>query len=303
VPDHAQLANAMSVSHRWALRRARAAFHVGLAGRDKSLPGLSERRILQLSGGDGPLEGRLYTPVGVSVGAPLLLYFHGGGFVVSDLDTHEALCIRLAAAGQMRVLSASYRLAPEHRFPAQLDDAIAVTRWVLEVSGLVAAEGLVLGGDSAGAYLAASAAARMQEERRGAITAQLLLYPLLQLDDAVWTSSLLRQTRLIGWAAVRYIKAQILSAGVAAPSLLDRSANLPTVIATGGVLDPVRDDAIVLADQLRSAGVRVIWREYPRLIHGFGNLTHVSEAMRQAVAEVGALIGEMARGAMPHPGN
>ena len=291
----------MSASHRWALRLARAAFHTGLAGRDNSLPGLSERRILQIKGGDGPLEGRLYRPAGVAADAPLMLYFHGGGFVVSDLDTHEALCIRLAQAGQMRVLSASYRLAPEYRFPAPLDDAVAVTRWVLEEGDLVGEQGLVVGGDSAGAYLAASAASRITGECPGAIKAQLLLYPLLHVDEQVWASSLLRETRLIGWAAVRYIKAQILSAGAAAPSLLVQSAHLPTVIATGGVLDPVRDDAVLLADQLRDAGVTVVRREYPRLIHGFGNLTHVSEAARQAVAEVGALIGEIARGLNPAP--
>lgn len=293
----ARFASAIATSHLWALQRARLAFHVGLSDRDRSLPSLAERSVLQLRGAQGSLEGRLYRPTGVPPDAPLLLFFHGGGFVVSDLDTHEALCIRLADAGRMRVLSSSYRLAPEHRFPAQLDDALAVTRQVLD-EGLAGPPGLAIGGDSAGAYIAASTAASISREVPGAITAQLLLYPLLQLDEEVWASSILRQTRVLGWAATRYIKAQILDAGASVPSLLAPSAvaPLPTVIATGGVLDPVREDALVLVEQLRGAGATVALREYPGLIHGFGNLTHASRTARDAVAEVGGLIGAATRG-------
>jgi acetyl esterase len=284
-------------SHLWALRHARAAIHTALSGHDRLLPELAELRRLQLPGAEGPLEGRLYRPIGVSADAPLLLYFHGGGFVVSDLDTHEALCIRLADAGRMRVLSAEYRLAPEHRYPAQLDDAMAVTRWMLGegAQGLDFERGLAVGGDSAGAYLAASAAAHLHAEFPGAIKAQLLLYPLLQLDGAVWAESLFEETRAIGWAAVQYINAQLLSAGVTAPSLLSLSeiAPLDSVIVAGGRLDPCKADAVVLADLLRKAGREVVWRDYPDLVHGFGNLTHVSEAARRAVAETGALIGQI----------
>jgi acetyl esterase len=293
----ARLSALADSSHLWALRRARAAIHVALSGRDHLLPQLAESRRLQLPGAEGPLEGRLYRPTGVSVDAPLLLFFHGGGFVVSDLDTHEALCIRLADAGRMRVLSAEYRLAPEHRYPAQLDDAMAVTRWMLGegASGLDLGRGVAVGGDSAGAYLAASTAAHLHADFPGAIRAQLLIYPLLQLDGAVWAESLFEETRAIGWAAVQYINAQLLGAGVTAPSLLSLSeiAPLDSVIVAGGLLDPCKVDAVVLADLLRKAGREVVWRDYPDLIHGFGNLTHVSEAARQAVAETGALIGQV----------
>jgi acetyl esterase len=291
----------VDASHLRALQFARAAIHKSLSGRDLSLPKLAERRRLALPGAAGPLDGRLYRPVGVDEDAPLLLFFHGGGFVVSDLDTHEALCIRLADAGNMRVLAASYRLAPEHRFPAQLDDVIAVTQWVLRdsLSGLNTRRGVAIGGDSAGGYLAASAAARLHDRMPGALKAQLLMYPLLQLDGALWAKSLLSETRMLGWAAVRYINAQLLDSGVSAPSLLSLGelAHLPSVIAAGGLLDPCKADALALADILRDAGREVIWRDYPTLIHGFGNLTHVSETARRAVAEIGGLIGQvLARG-------
>jgi acetyl esterase len=226
-----------------------------------------------------------------------LLFFHGGGFVLSDLDTHEALCIRLADAGRMRVLSAGYRLAPEDPFPAQLDDTVAVTRWLVAGEGaiLTGGRGIAVGGDSAGAYLAASAAARLYREHPRAIAAQLLIYPLLHLDGALWARSLLKETRLLGWAAVQYINSQLLPPGAIAPSLLCLSevALLPSVIAAGGPLDPCKPDAVELADMLRAAGQETIWRDYPTLIHGFGNLTHISNTARGAVAEIGALVGEM----------
>ena len=129
----------------------------------------------------------------------------------------------------------------------------------------------------------------------GAIRAQLLLYPLLQLDGEVWAESLFEETRAVGWAVVQYINAQLLGGGVTAPSLLSLSeiAPLDSVIVAGGRLDPCKADAVVLADLLRNAGREVVWRDYPDLVHGFGNLTHVSEAARRAVAETGALIGQI----------
>jgi acetyl esterase len=276
------MSDALTAAHRWGLARVRTAFNATLSHRDKALPALAARTVVELPGSAGPLEGRFYRPAGVAADAPILLYFHGGGFVCSSLDTHEALCIRLADAGPIRLLAASYRLAPEHRFPAQLEDALSVARWL-------AAQGqpFAVGGDSAGGYLAASVAARMPD----AVTAQLLLYPLVHLDEDVWTESLLRHTRLIGWAAVRYIRAQLLDI---APSLLSPGAvaALPTVIATGEVLDPTREDALALAERLLAAGAPVELREYPGFIHGFGNLTHVSAAARSAVAELGALAGQ-----------
>ena len=108
----------------------------------------------------------------------------------------------------------------------------------------------------------------------------------------------MRHTRAIGWAAVRYIRAQIMADAEGAPSLLapGRLAAIPTVLVTGGPLDPVAPDAEGLAQRLEAARVPVLRRAYPLMIHGFANLTHASAAIRQAVAEIGGLIGELARG-------
>jgi acetyl esterase len=217
-----------SASHRWAVQRARDASHLALANRDRKLPPLAERRELTLPGAEGPLTARLYRADGTAADAPLLLFFHGGGFIVGDLDTYESLCIRLAAAGDLRVLSASYRLAPEHRFPAQLEDALAIARAVATDQELAAGRPFAVGGDSAGGYLAASVAARLTAETPGSITAQLLIYPLLHVDEELWAADLLRHTRALGWAAVRYIRAQIHDGAGSAPSLLEPAPSQPS---------------------------------------------------------------------------
>jgi acetyl esterase len=291
-----RLAAVVEASNLWGLRRARAALHATTAGLDRTLPAIAERRVVTVPGAAGALECRLYAPVGAADDAPLMLYFHGGGFVVSDLDSHEALCVRLADAGKFRVLAASYRLAPESRFPAQLDDALAVVRWLFEKGASVLGPwtALGIGGDSAGGYLAAAAAARAHASTPGSIRAQLLLYPLLHLDESAWSEGLMRETRVLGWAAVRYINLQ-LAGGEPAPSLLaaSRIAPIPTLIASGGPLDPCRADAVALATKLRAAGRPVTVREYPTMVHGFGSLTHLSEKARLALRELGALMGEM----------
>jgi len=161
------------------------------------------------------------------------------------------------------------------------------------VSVLDTGRRIAIGGDSAGAYLAAACAASVETDHPGAIKAQLFLYPLLQLDRSMWATSLLKEARTVGWAAARYINAQLMDAGESAPSLLSLSqlALSPSVVAAGGSLNPCKADALALADMLRDAGREVIWRNYPTLVHGFGNLTHVSARAREAVAEIGSLIG------------
>ena len=303
LPTTTELKALADGSHRWALQRAREAIRLALVDKDQALPPLAERRTLTLQGGEGPREARLYRGLGAAADAPLLLYFHGGGFFSGDLDTHEALCVRLADASNLRVLSASYRLAPEHPFPAQLDDAIAIARAAIADPALAGGSPLLVGGDSAGGYLALSVAARLNAERPGAVTAQLLIYPLVHVDEAVWAADLLRHTRVLGWAAVRYIRALIRAGTEGAPSLLIPGAvsAIPTVIITGGPLDPVSPDADPLAEQLEAAGATVVRRTYPLMIHGFANLTHASATAREAAAEAGRLIAELARPAPAGP--
>ena len=219
------------------------------------------------------------------------MFFHGGGFVICDLETHDSLCRRLAAAAGMRVLSVDYRLAPEAAFPAQLDDGEAATRWAIaEAAGLgFEPTAILVGGDSAGAYIAVAVASKLNAERPGAVAGQALIYPLLELDDAAWASSVFTHSRILGRVTMGYIRAQLSLAPGVETSLvdIDLAPLPPTLIATGGALDPCRPDGRRLTARLRTAGKPVTLLEYPGLMHGFGSLTHISPASRRAMAQIG----------------
>jgi len=288
-----EVAQTIQVTRKTALARVREAVHASLSRRDRGLPDLAELRNFDVPGPAGPLPLRLYVPKSAGKTSPLLLFFHGGGFLLGDLDSHDALCVRLAHEGGFRVLACSYRLAPEAPFPAQIDDALAAAAWLKRKHRHVGGDRsrLAIGGDSAGGYLAATVAARMPR----VFNSQMLIYPLMHLDDEVWASSLISDSRIIGRLAVRYIQSQLLTGDVLAPSLLIDGglAPLPAVIVAGGPLDPCRPDAIACRDRLIAMGAPVEWRDYPGLIHGFANLTHTSQRSRDAVAEIARLTAEM----------
>lgn len=147
---------------------------------DKSPPTNLEVRDLEIPGGETPILARLYAPMGAAAATGLLVYFHGGGFVVGDLETHDGHCRRMASLSGHRVLAINYRLAPEHPFPAAHDDAVAVTRWAVDNAAALGADSrrVAVGGDSAGANLAASTALEMMNDAHRRLCFQLLLYPL-----------------------------------------------------------------------------------------------------------------------------
>ncbi len=272
---------------------------LALAGRDRTAPSMAETNDLTFDTPAGTLAARRYRPAGAVTGGPGLVFFHGGGFVISDLASHDALCRRLAHAARVTVIAAAYRLAPEAPFPAQVDDGLAATRWTLQRAasfGIDPAR-LSLGGDSAGAYIAVAVTRRLNAERGDAIAGQVLIYPLLQLEEELWASTVLADARVLGRLAVRYIRAQLKAVAMPAPSLLDPDPRLTpaTLVISGGPLDPCRPDARLYAERLAEAGVAVTCREYPLLPHGFASLTHASATARRAVAEIGALAGEMLR--------
>jgi len=277
--------------------RARKAVDFMLSRRDRALPLLAELRNFTVEGAAGPLAARLYVPQGAETPGPMLVFFHGGGFVLGDIETHDAFCVRLADAAKVRVLACRYRLAPEAAYPAQLDDALAAFRWISARAETFGArpDALALGGDSAGGYLAVAATARINAETPGAVTAQVLVYPLLTLDDDIWASSLLQDSRIVGRLAVQFIRAQL--ATTEAPSLLGTLTEKapPTLLVAGGPLDPCRPDALSYAQELAAAGVDFEERYYTALPHGFINLTHVSAPAREAVAEIGTMAGRLLR--------
>ena len=288
MPLAASVLDALAPLHLAGLNRIRNTTAMVLARRDKGAPVMRETRNLAILDAQAS-SARLFTPVGALPVGPALIFFHGGGFVLGGLESHEALCRRLADVSGLRVILATYRLAPEHVFPAQIEDAEVTVRWVLAHAadlGIDPAH-LALGGDSAGGYLAIAVTRMLNQQTPGAIKAQVLFYPLMHLEDAAWADSVFKDFRVLGRAAIRYINAQF--AGAPPPSLLGSADALtpPTIITVGGQMDPVRPDVLTYAEELRAAGIAVTLFEHPLLPHGFGNLTHVAAEARTALAEVG----------------
>jgi len=252
--------------------------------------GLARVEDLAISGLAGDLPARYYEAAGAAP-APLIVYFHGGGFVCCDLDTHDSICSWLAKSSGGRVLSVGYRLAPEAPFPAQLEDARAACAWAFQNAQRLGAapERIAVAGDSAGAYLAATMALEINRATPRAVALQILLYPLIHVHDSMWADEELRNFRFLGRVACLYIARSL--GAEALPSLLDvdLSAAPPTIVAGGGPLDPVRNDVKAFVAALRNSGVRVTERKYPVLMHGGLNFTAYSKFAVSALQEVGEL--------------
>jgi len=241
-------------------------------------------------GGAGALRARYYEAQ-AALDAPLIVFFHGGGFVCGDIDTHDSICSWLAKSSQGRVLSVGYRLAPETRFPGQIEDARAACAWALANAHLFGAwpRRIALAGDSAGAYLAARMSLELNTQTPGAVALQILLYPLVHVQDSLWAAEELRNFRFLGRVACLYIARSL--GGADLPSLLDLdlSPAPPAIVAGGGPMDPVRADVKAFIDALRRAGVVVDERKYPALMHGGLNFTAYSKIATSALQDVGAL--------------
>jgi acetyl esterase len=252
--------------------------------------GLAKVEDFTIEGPAAPLRARYYEAADAG-GAPLIVYFHGGGFVCCDIDTHDSVCSWLAKSARGRVLSVGYRLAPEARFPSQIEDVRAACAWAFQNAQRLGAEPhrIVLAGDSAGAYLAATMSLELNRVNPGAVALQILLYPLIHVQDSLWADEELRNFRFLGRVACLYIARSL--GGEALPSLLDvdLSAAPPTIVAGGGPMDPVRSDVKAFVDALRRADVRVTERKYPVLMHGGLNFTAYSRTATSALKEVGEL--------------
>jgi len=171
-----------------------------------------------------------------------------------------------------------------------LEDGETAVRWAIQQARALEIDPaqVLVGGDSAGAYIAVSTAARLNTERPGTVAGQVLIYPLLELDDDAWASSLSTHSRIVGRLAVGYIRRQ-LHLVAPPPSLAETPlAPLPpTLIVIGGHLDPCRPEGLRLAARLQGANQALKLLQYARLPHGFASLTHLSAASRRAVAEIG----------------
>jgi acetyl esterase len=238
----------------------------------------------------GGLRARLYRPRAAAGG--LLVFFHGGGFVVGDLDTHDVPCRFLAERSGAAVLSVEYRLAPEHRFPAAVDDALAAFNWARDHAAELGADPgrIAVGGDSAGGTLA-TVVARLADP-----AFQLLIYPGADWNADTYSRRRFADGFLLTAEDIAFYRDHYLADEAAAldprasPLLAEYLAgSAPAYIATGG-FDPLRDEAEEYARRLAAAGVPVALRRHEGLIHGFVNAVGISRAAALATAEMaGAL--------------
>jgi acetyl esterase len=237
---------------------------------------------------------RLYVPTDTEGRGPVLLFFHGGGFMYGDLDSHDATCRFLAERSGVRVLAIDYRLAPEHPFPAAYDDALAAHRWLVDHAAEVGADParLAVGGDSAGGNLAAGVA--IAAVRAGLPLAfQLLVYPatdaVRRTDSAAAYAEGFYLTRaFMDLANASYLPGVDLRDPRVSPLYADLPRGLaPALVATAG-FDPLRDEGEAYARRLADAGVHVELRRFPGQIHGFFNVVGVGRSARAAVAELAA---------------
>jgi acetyl esterase/lipase len=251
-------------------------------------PDVAEIRDLKIPTPDGAIPARLYHPT--SERAPgLVVYFHGGGWVIGALDDFDAVCQMLAVGSGCDVLSVDYRLAPEHRFPAAPDDAFAALRWAADE--LSDRRPIVVGGDSAGGNLAAVAARRARDDGGPALVMQLLAYPVTDHDFD--TSSyrehgasgyLLGREEMI-WFWDHYLPdASGRSDPNASPLRAAELAGLPPAHVIIAEYDPLRDEGLAYAERLAEAGVKVDVDRYDDVTHGFFTMVNYFERGDQAVA-------------------
>jgi len=263
-------------------------------------PKLALARVEEITvpGAAGPLGARLYVPDGAGERSGLLVYFHGGGFVICDLETHDNTCRFLAGEAGVRVLAVDYRRAPEHPFPAAIEDALAAFRFAASHASELGADSarVAVGGDSAGGNLAAGVALFTAGDDGPAAAFQLLFYPWLDLSCkrdsyGLFGDGFLLTEGQLDWYKGHYLLEASEAVDTRCSPLLatELSGLAPAYIATAG-FDPLRDEGEDYARRLCAAGVPTALRRHRGLIHAFVNMAGVGHAGRDALLDAaGAL--------------
>ena len=252
---------------------------------------------LEIAGPDGPVPIRIYLPVGEGP-SPVLVFLHGGGWVRGSLDAYDGLCRRLTNGADCVVVSVGYRRAPEHPFPAGLEDCYAATEWAAENAADIEGDPdrVAVGGDSAGGNLSAAVALAARDRDGPDLTHQLLVYPAVNPPSVRWFDAYdengegyLLEMEGIEWYLERYTpeRAHVGNAYAFPLRARDLSGLPPATVLTAG-FDPLRDEGVAYAERLEEAGVDVEHLHHDAQIHGFLSLyEHIDEG-REAIDDVAA---------------
>ena len=265
-------------------------------------PGVAEVRELQSFGPHGPIPLRMYRPAGAKVDTvlPVLVYYHGGGFVIGDLETHDTLCRELCNGSGCAVVAVDYRLAPEFRFPCAVDDCLAATYWVANNAQPLKIDPtrVAVGGDSAGGNLAAVIAILARDAGDLAIAFQLLIYPITDARCVAQSHTTNGQGYMLTNDTMDYFLRHYLTdesekLNLKASPLLsaDLSKLPPAFVLTAGY-DPLHDEGLQYAQRLNESGNVASYNCFSRQIHGY---IPMCRALEEANAAVSMCAGELRR--------
>jgi acetyl esterase len=262
-------------------------------------PELKSVQPLSIPSPAGSIPARIYTPIGsraINGLAPCLVFFHGGGWVIGDLDSHDVVCRKLADEGQLIVISVDYRLAPEHKFPAAIDDAIHATKWIAGNSKQLGIDTsrLTVGGDSAGGNLAAVVAIAARDGDGPAIAGQVLIYPATDFAMSHPSHSEPETSLLLTHSVIKWFRDHYLTGAAdahdwrASPARVKSLIGLPPAYVLTAGADPLRDEGDEYAQRLKQAGVPVTYRHFPGQFHGFFTMGKLLQQANVAAGEIGA---------------
>ena len=275
---------------------ARAAM-LALAGANGEIEQVARVEDRRVPGPHGDIPVRVYTPEGQAP-FPLLVYFHGGGWVIGGIDTHDNLCRQLAKKAGAVVVSVDYRLAPEHPFPAAPDDCYAATRWVAENAAVLGCDPgrIAVGGDSAGGNLAAVVSLMARDRGGPTLVHQLLIYPVVDApsDNLSYRDNArdyLLTAEMMDWFWSHYRGAGASDRHpLACPLRAASLRGLPPALVFTAEFDPLRDEGEAYGARLREEGVAVRVERYDGMIHGFFGMTALLEQARHAVDDAAATL-------------
>jgi acetyl esterase len=280
--------------HQLSPKEARQQYRDTRAALQPEPPEVGAVRDLSIDGPGGAIPVRVYRPREAAGNAllPALVYFHGGGWVIGDLDTHDVLCRQLVAHSGVALVSVDYRLAPEHKFPAAVEDCWAATRWVAASGAGLGIDGrrLAVGGDSAGGNLAAVMALMARDQGGPAIAFQLLIYPATDMaadspSHAAFAEGYLLTRENIEWFIGYYLRGKADEADWrASPERAQSLQGLPPALVITAGFDPLCDEGEAYARRLRRDGVTADYVCYGGMIHGFFGMGRAIETANRAIA-------------------